>query len=116
MYLTCMHLALFIGMNQSNEIATFILNANMTGIHAILENPQDDHKYAEVYNMTYISSNRIYTFTGAGIKNSGQSSKDYAKQSWKIKLDKYHDGPDKPLLFGRTAVKLRAHDNDPTFA
>lgn len=106
-------------MNMSNEIATVILNANDTGIKAYLENPKGDFGKIQVYNMTYITSNQIYTFQNAGIKTSGQSTKELAKQSWKIDLNvkKFGSGGDnKQLLFGRTTLKFRAHETDPTFA
>ncbi|KAI8377397.1 coth protein-domain-containing protein [Radiomyces spectabilis] len=108
---------LFSNMNRSNEIATIIVQANSTAFKPIIEKPLEDHKYAEAYNVTYISNQEVYTFTGAGIKNSGQSSKDYAKQSFKIKLNKFSNkNATKELLFGRTVLKLRAEETDPTMA
>ncbi|KAI9498497.1 coth protein-domain-containing protein [Zychaea mexicana] len=108
---------LFTGMNVSNEIATIILSLNQTGFDDYQQNPSGDFGYVQVYNMTYISSKQIYTFQGVGIKTSGGSTKDYTKQSYKIKMDKFNkDAPEKPLLFGRSVVKLRAHPTDMTFA
>ncbi|KAI7850225.1 coth protein-domain-containing protein [Circinella umbellata] len=106
---------LFTGMNVSNEIATIILNANMSGVNAYMNNPKGDFGYIEAYDMTYISSNQIYTYQGAGIKTSGQSTKEFSKQSFKIKLDKFNkNATEKPLLFGRSVVKLRAEPTDMT--
>ena len=102
-------------MNVSNEIATIILNANMSGVNAYMNNPKGDFGYIEAYDMTYISSNQIYTYQGAGIKTSGQSTKEFSKQSFKIKLDKFNkNATEKPLLFGRSVVKLRAEPTDMT--
>ena len=102
-------------MNVSNEIATILLNANMSGVNAYMNNPEGDFGYTEIYNMTYISSNQIYTFQGAGFKTSGQSSKEFSKQSFKIKFDKFNkNATTDSLLFGRSVVKLRAQPTDMT--
>jgi hypothetical protein len=65
--------------------------------------------------MTYISNKELFTFSNAGLKNSGASSKEFGKQSFKIKLNEFVTQGDKELLYGRTTVKLRAHETDPTF-
>ncbi|RCH79919.1 hypothetical protein CU098_003803, partial [Rhizopus stolonifer] len=103
------------GMSRSNEIATLLVNADMDGLNKILKAPTKDHKYVEVYNMTYISHDEVYNFDGAGIKNSGQSSKDYAKQSFKIKFNKFNNVT-KDRIFNRRSFKLRAEATDPTMA
>ncbi|KAI8356602.1 coth protein-domain-containing protein [Choanephora cucurbitarum] len=100
-------------MSRSNEIATILLNADASSLEEILEAPDADHKYAQVYNMTYISSDAVFNFQGAGIRNAGQSSKKYAKQSYKIKLNKYNKGA-KASLFNRKSLKLRAEPVDVT--
>ncbi|KAI8375491.1 coth protein-domain-containing protein [Blakeslea trispora] len=100
-------------MSRSNEIATILLKADMKSLDEILQDPEGDHKYSHVYNMTYINSDSIFNFEGAGISNSGQSSKNYAKQSYKIKFNKYNKGA-KASLFNRKSVKLRAEAVDPT--
>ncbi|KAI9316797.1 coth protein-domain-containing protein [Dichotomocladium elegans] len=109
---------LFTGMNMSNEIATIILTVNQSGIDEFLRNPSGNFGSVLVSNMTYISSNQVYSFSGAGMKTSGQSTKEFAKQSWAIDLNKFAPPTQqqKQLLFGRTTVKLRAHETDPTFA
>ncbi|KAI7890835.1 coth protein-domain-containing protein [Mucor mucedo] len=102
-------------MNRSNEVATIIMNTNATGLGEILTNPLGDYEYTEVYNMTYISHGEIFSFSMAGLKNSGKSTKEFAKQSYKLKLNEFLQTGDKQLLFGRSVVKLRAHETDPTF-
>lgn len=102
-------------MNRSNEIATLIMDTNATGLGEILTNPSGDHDYTEVYNMTYIAHGEIFSFSMAGIKNSGKSTKEFGKQSYKLKLNEFLKTGDKQLLFGRSVVKLRAHETDPTF-
>ncbi|KAI8087712.1 coth protein-domain-containing protein [Gilbertella persicaria] len=102
-------------MNRSNEIATVILEANATGLNKILTNPLESSDYTLVSIVTYISNQEIYSFTEAGIKNSGKSTKEFAKQSYKVKLNEFKKTGTKELLYGRTTFKLRAHETDPTF-
>lgn len=102
-------------MNRDNEISTIILNADMQAIDQILKAPTEDQEFAQIYNMSYISHDAVYSFEGAGFKNSGQSSKDFAKQSYKIKFNKFNNGTT-DNLFGRSSIKLRAQPNDPTLA
>jgi hypothetical protein len=107
--------ALMSNMNRSNEVATIILSTNITGFGEIIANPLGDFDYTEVFNMTYISNKELFTFTNAGIKNSGKSTKEFAKQSYKIKLSEFQKTGGKELLYGRSVIKLRAHETDPTF-
>ncbi|KAI8981834.1 coth protein-domain-containing protein [Mycotypha africana] len=99
-------------MNQSNEIVTIILKANVTGLNEILTDPLREHEYTEVSQMTYIANKEIFTFQHAGIKNSGKSTKDFAKQSFKLKLNQF--AKTKDMLYGRTTFKLRAQQTDPS--
>ncbi|ORE03628.1 hypothetical protein BCV72DRAFT_314930 [Rhizopus microsporus var. microsporus] len=100
-------------MSRYNEVTTLILNVDKSGFDKILKTPKASHKFVQVYNMTYVASNEVFTFQGAGIKNAGQSSKDYAKQSLKIKFNKFNNGT-KDYLYNRHALKLRAEANEPT--
>ncbi|KAF1807017.1 coth protein-domain-containing protein, partial [Mucor lusitanicus] len=102
-------------MNRSDEIATIILEANATGFNEILANPLGDHDYTQVSRLTYIANKEVFSFTNAGIKNSGQSTKEFAKQSYKVKLNEFTKTGPKELIYGRTTIKLRAHETDPTF-
>ncbi|KAI8889232.1 hypothetical protein K501DRAFT_208707 [Backusella circina FSU 941] len=99
------------GMGVSNEIATLIVKANQSSLDDIFENPKIKHPFATVFTMTYVNSKSVHVFKGAGIKNSGQSSKEYAKQSFKFKLNEFNKGS-KELLFNRQVFKLRAQAND----
>ncbi|KAI9484702.1 coth protein-domain-containing protein [Zychaea mexicana] len=106
---------LFSNMNKSDEIATIIMQANMTAVNEILSDPKGDHEYALVESMTYINSRDAFTFRNSGFRNSGKSSKEFTRQSFKIKLNEYTEkGAEKQLLYGRTTVKLRAQPADPT--
>lgn len=111
---------LFTGMNRSNEVATFVLKiTNTTGLNDMLANPKSEVKDIKVDEVHYIASNEVHVFTGgAGFSTSGQSTKDFAKQSYKLEFDKFADPnkTSKDLLYGRTVVKLRAEETDMTMA
>ncbi|KAI9262358.1 coth protein-domain-containing protein [Phascolomyces articulosus] len=108
---------LFTGMNRSNEIATVILKvSNTTGLDTMLKNPKGDIKDIQVDQFTYIASNEIHSYSGVGFSTSGQSTKDFAKQSYKLELNKFGNKTEKDLIYGRTVVKLRAEETDMTMA
>ncbi|KAI8072731.1 coth protein-domain-containing protein [Gongronella butleri] len=107
---------LFSPFNQSNEIATFLLQCNQTALDAILSNPSAKNDDAQCTSVEYISHSHTFKFDLAGINNSGKSSKQFAKQSFKIKFNEFvPKGGEKQYLFGRTTVKLRAHQTDVTY-
>ncbi|CAO3633993.1 unnamed protein product [Cunninghamella blakesleeana] len=102
--------------NESNEIATLIFNCDATTFNAILADPKADHNYTRCDDFYYIAHDTSLKFTQAGIKNSGKSTKEFAKQSFKVKLSEFAPkGSNKELFYGRTTVKLRAHETDITF-
>lgn len=109
--LTCAYIciALFTNMNQSNEVATILLDLEQAELDAILANPHAKHKDAHVHKMTFISNSEIHTFTNAKLDNSGQSTKNFNRQSFEISLEKPQ------LLFGRRDFKLRAEQTDSSF-
>ncbi|KAI9006564.1 coth protein-domain-containing protein [Phycomyces nitens] len=107
---------LFTNLNKSNEIATIIMTANQTAIDEYNKDPVGDHKDALVSELVYISNKETFKFADAGLSTSGQSTKDFAKQSWAIDFNKYSKATEKSLLFGRTSLKLRAEETDMTFA
>jgi hypothetical protein len=66
--------------------------ANQTALDSMLANPTTTTvKSSEVYNLTYISSTEKYFFQGAGISNSGKSTKDFAKQSYKFSFNAFQN-------------------------
>ncbi|KAI8981416.1 coth protein-domain-containing protein [Pilobolus umbonatus] len=108
---------LFTNFNKSDEIATLLLTVNATALDGFNKNPLEDQEDALVSSMTYISNKDVYQFSNAGLATSGQSTKDFAKQSWAIDLNAYvPKGTGKNRLYGRTAIKLRAHETDSTLA
>ncbi|KAI8375489.1 coth protein-domain-containing protein [Blakeslea trispora] len=108
---------LFTNMNKSNEIATIIMTVNTTALDAFNKEPTAKHDDAQVTEFAYISNKEVYTIQNGGLSTSGQSTKDFSKQSWSIDFNKYNkNATTKNLLFGRTTLKLRAEETDPTFA
>ncbi|KAI9305379.1 coth protein-domain-containing protein [Cunninghamella echinulata] len=102
--------------NQSNEVATLIFNCDATTFNAILTNPKGEHNYTRCDDFYYISHDTSLKFIQAGIKNSGKSTKEFSKQSFKVKLNEFTPkGESEQLFYGRTTLKLRAHETDITF-
>ncbi|CAO3625656.1 unnamed protein product [Cunninghamella blakesleeana] len=106
---------LFTNFNKSNEVATIILNVNSTAFDSIIKDPKLKAK-AQVTSFTYISNQEVISISNTpAIETSGQSTKDFAKQSYSIDFnDLTPKGGNKALFYGRTAVKLRAEPTDPT--
>jgi hypothetical protein len=93
------------------------MTVNATALDAYIKTPTSDTlKDANVTDFAYINSKEVYKFQGAGLSTSGQSTKDFSKQSWAIDFGKYNNNPTKDLLFGRSALKLRAEETDGSFA
>lgn len=104
-------------MNISNEIATIIMSVNTTALAGFNSEPLKEQDDAQITDIAYINSKEVYTFQNAGLSTSGQSTKDFSKQSWAIDLNKYNkNSTTTNLLFGRTALKLRAEETDATLA
>ncbi|KAI7871236.1 coth protein-domain-containing protein [Spinellus fusiger] len=104
------------GMSKSNEVATIIMSVNQTALDAYNAAPTTKQPAALVSEMVYISNQEMFKFTGAGLSTSGQSTKDFSKQSWSLDFGKYNTDTSKPLLYGRSSVKLRAEETDMTLA
>ncbi|KAI9487230.1 MAG: coth protein-domain-containing protein [Benjaminiella poitrasii] len=108
---------LFTNLNKSNEIATIIMTVNATALDAINLAPKEKLDDALVSDFAYISNKEVFTFQNGGLSTSGQSTKEFAKQSWAIDFNKYNkNATTKNLLYGRTTLKLRAEETDATFA
>ncbi|CAO3600031.1 unnamed protein product [Absidia cylindrospora] len=90
---------LFSPFNQSNEIATILLTCNSTGFDAIMANPKGDHEFARCDSMSYILM---------ALHSSLQRRESRTVES-------QQKSGDKNYLYGRTTVKLRAHETDITF-
>ncbi|KAI8645871.1 coth protein-domain-containing protein [Parasitella parasitica] len=107
---------LFTSLNNSNEVATIIMSVNVTALDAINKGPTEKLDDAHITDLVYINSKEVFKFKDGGLSTSGQSTKDFAKQSWSIDFNKYSNSTTKSLLFGRTTLKLRAEETDATFA
>jgi N-acetylglutamate synthase-like GNAT family acetyltransferase len=78
--------------NQSTEISTIIMWANQSSLDAMLAAPTTTTiKQVETYNLTYISSSETHFFEGVGFQNSGKSTKDFAKQSYKFSFNQFQN-------------------------
>ncbi|KAI9244477.1 coth protein-domain-containing protein [Phascolomyces articulosus] len=110
---------LFTHMNNSNEVATIIMTVDEQAFGEVCQEPLEKHKKggAQVFTLTYISNSEIHSFTNAAIDNSGQSTKEYARQSFEIDFNKFVTDKNAPkqLLFGRSVVKLRGEQTDGSF-
>ena len=106
-------------MNKSNEVATIIMTVDEQAFGAICQEPLQKHQNggAQVFTLTYISNSEIHSFRNAAIDNSGQSTKEFARQSFEIDFNKYVTDKNSPkqLLFGRSVVKLRGEQTDGSF-
>lgn len=90
--------------------------ANTTQLEAINKAPSEKLDPVLVSSFAYISNKEVYTLQNVGLSTSGQSTKDFAKQSYVIDFNKFVvKGSTKSLLFGRTSLKLRAEETDATF-
>lgn len=93
------------------------MTVNATQLDAINKDPTAKTDDALISDFAYISNKEVFTFQNAGLSTSGQSTKDFAKQSYSIDINGYTTkGADKGLLYGRTTLKLRAEETDATFA
>lgn len=93
------------------------MTANATQLDAINKQPTAKLDDVLISNLAYISNKEVFTFQNAGLSTSGQSTKDFAKQSYSIDINGFTPkGASKSLLYGRTTLKLRAEETDATFA
>lgn len=93
------------------------MSVNATALDAFNKNPTAKQDDAQVTDFAYISNQNVYKFQNAGLATSGQSTKEFAKQSWAIEFGKYNNkNATTDLLFGRTTLKLRAEETDASFA
>lgn len=103
-------------MNKSNEIATIIMSVNATALEGFNKNPLEKQDDAQVTEFAYISNQEVFKLQNAGLSTSGQSTKEFSKQSWAIDLGKYNKVKGQNnLLYGRSSIKLRAQETDATF-
>jgi hypothetical protein len=96
---------------DDTHIGNFILQADQNEIDNLHAHPDKD-KLKVTVKAIYVSPYTVKVFNNAYIKISGQSTKYSTKLSYKLGGLKTDDDKE---LYGRTAVKLRAEYNDPSF-
>ncbi|KAG0230919.1 hypothetical protein BGW41_002369 [Actinomortierella wolfii] len=93
---------------KDNQIATLHLTAPVAEVNALNADPTKEVTVKAT--VRFINDDTIYTQTNITLKTSGKSSKDFAKQSYKLSFDgKYNQ-----TFFHRPNIKLRAEATDPT--
>ncbi|KAF9155179.1 hypothetical protein BG015_010760 [Linnemannia schmuckeri] len=94
---------------KETQIATLHLTGDKTAIDALNTNPNTEAE-ARV-SFRFINAKTIYTQTNITLKTSGKSSKEFAKQSYKIKFDTDYN----QTFFSRPNIKLRSMATEPTY-
>ncbi|KAG0017313.1 hypothetical protein BGZ80_008418, partial [Entomortierella chlamydospora] len=85
---------------KEDQIATLHITAPVASIDALNNQPQSD---AEVrVDFRFINANTIYSQTNISLQTSGKSSKEFAKQSYKLKFDTDYN----QTFFSRPNLKL----------
>ncbi|KAF9976816.1 hypothetical protein BGZ73_007723 [Actinomortierella ambigua] len=94
---------------KENQIATLHLTAPVAEVNNLNANPTQE--VTTKATVRFINDDTIYTQTNITLKTSGKSSKEFAKQSYKLSFDdKYNQ-----TFFHRPNIKLRAEATDPTY-
>ncbi|KAG0230920.1 hypothetical protein BGW41_002370 [Actinomortierella wolfii] len=87
---------------KENQIATFHITGTVAEIDRLNANPNQEIETK--VTVRYINAKTIHTQTNITFKTSGKSSKEFAKQSYKLEFDdKYGQS-----FFHRPNIKLRA--------
>ncbi|KAF9383120.1 hypothetical protein CPB97_006743 [Podila verticillata] len=93
---------------KEDQIATLHLTGPAASINAINANPA-----AEVdakVTVRFINAKTLYTQNNITLRTSGKSSKEFAKQSYKLKFDSDYN----QTFFSRPNLKLRSMATEPT--
>ncbi|KAF9996312.1 hypothetical protein BGZ79_009941 [Entomortierella chlamydospora] len=93
---------------NEDQIATLHITGTTDAISAMNSNP--DHSGKIKVDFRFISADIIYSQTNITFETAGKSSKDYAKQSFKLKFDTDYN----QTFFSRPNIKLRAEATEPT--
>ncbi|KAF9190929.1 hypothetical protein BGZ51_008078 [Haplosporangium sp. Z 767] len=94
---------------KEDEIATLHLTAPVASVTAMNSNPSAETDVKVTFR--FINAKNIYTQQNITLKTSGKSSKEYAKQSYKLKFDTDFN----QTFFSRPNIKLRAMTTEPTY-
>ncbi|KAF9903074.1 hypothetical protein EC991_004248 [Linnemannia zychae] len=94
---------------KETQIATLHLVGDKVAIDALNTNPETEAEARVTFR--FINAKNIYTQTNITLKTSGKSSKEFAKQSYKIKFDTDFN----QTFFSRPNIKLRSMATEPTY-
>ncbi|KAF9171380.1 hypothetical protein BGX20_007685, partial [Mortierella sp. AD010] len=94
---------------KEDQIATLHITAPVATVDAMNNQPESDTEVK--VDFRFINANTIYTQTNITLKTSGKSSKEFAKQSYKLKFDTDYN----QTFFSRPNIKLRSEATEPTY-
>ncbi|KAG0262786.1 hypothetical protein BG011_009707 [Mortierella polycephala] len=94
---------------KEDEIATLHLTGPVAAVTAMNTNPTAENDVKVVFR--FINAKNIYTQQNITLKTSGKSSKEFAKQSYKLKFDTDFN----QTFFSRPNIKLRSMTTEPTY-
>ncbi|KAF8938198.1 coth protein-domain-containing protein [Dissophora ornata] len=93
---------------KEDQIATIHITAPAASVNAMNANPATEADVKVVFR--FINANTIYTQNNITLKTSGKSSKEFAKQSYKLKFDTDYN----QTFYSRPNIKLRSMATEPT--
>ncbi|KAG0015762.1 hypothetical protein BGZ80_009647 [Entomortierella chlamydospora] len=93
---------------NEDQIATLHITGPVDSINFMNSQPNNDTDVR--VDFRFITADMIYSQTNISFHTSGESSKDYAKQSYKLKFDSDY----KQTFFSRPNIKLRSEATEPT--
>ncbi|GJJ77720.1 spore coat protein H [Entomortierella parvispora] len=93
---------------KEDQIATIHLTAPQAAVDAMNAQPESEADVKVTFR--FLNAKTVYTQTNITLKTSGKSSKEFAKQSYKIKFD----GDYNQTFFSRPNLKLRSMSTEPT--
>lgn len=93
---------------KEDQIATLHLTGDKIAIDALNAKPEAEAEARVTFR--FINAKNIFTQTNITLKTSGKSSKEFAKQSYKIKFDTDYN----QTFFSRPNIKLRSMATEPT--
>ncbi|KAG0100259.1 hypothetical protein BGZ93_003129 [Podila epicladia] len=93
---------------KEDQVATLHLTGPVASIAAINVNPEAEVE-AKV-TVRFINAKTLYTQNNITLRTSGKSSKEFAKQSYKLKFDTDYN----QTFFSRPNLKLRSMATEPT--
>ncbi|KAF9999200.1 hypothetical protein BGZ65_005407, partial [Modicella reniformis] len=93
---------------KEDQVATLHLTAPAAQVNVMNQSPTIETTVRVAFR--YINAGMIYSQNNITLKTAGKSSKEFAKQSFKISFDTDYN----QTFFSRPNIKLRAHPTEPT--